>query len=193
MSEMTRRPDQHGFTFVEILVSMMVVVVLYALAVGPGRQKVQQQKLQLCAENLRKLHLTLSLYANEHDSAYPRGSGANSADDVLTVLVPRYTSDRSFFSCPATGHADGKLDFAYVAGLNKDSGDTLLASDAQVDNGPKPKGARIFADKQGSRGGNHGEAGGNLLFADGHAETIGTSTPRDLALPSKTRLLNPAP
>lgn len=193
MGKMTRRPQQRGFTFVEILVSMVIVVVLYALAAGPAQQKARQQKLQLCAENLRRLHLTLALYANEHDGAYPRGSGANSADDVLSVLVPRYTSDRSFFSCPATGHSDGRLDFAYVAGLNRDSGDTLLASDEQVDTTPKTKGAQIFADSESTRGGNHGAAGGNLLFADGHVETVGTTTPRDLPLPNRARLLNPAP
>ena len=118
--------------------------------------------------------------------------GARNSDEALTVLVPKYSSDRSIFSCPATGHTGGQSDFAYVAGLRKDGPVALLASDAQVDAEPKRSGARIFADAEGTRGGNHGTAGGNLIFTDGHAETISTGVPRDLSLPPGARILNPA-
>src|SRR6187397_865366 len=96
---------QHsGFSLVELLVGMFIAVALYAMVVGPSRAYLQKQKLQRCAENLRKLHMVLSLYANEHDGAFPTADGASSSDDALANLVPRYTSDRSFFTCPATGH-----------------------------------------------------------------------------------------
>ena len=95
----------------------------------------------------------------------------------------------------ATGHGDGRADFAIVTGLRKDSpqsGPVLLASDAQVNAEPKLRGAKIFADADGTRGGNHGAAGGNLLFTDGHVETIGAVAPRDLSLPPGAKILNPA-
>ena len=184
---------QHsGFTIVELLVTMFIAVALYAMIAGPSREYLQRQKLQRCAENLRKLHLTLTLYANEHDGAFPAADGARSADDALAVLVPRYSSDRSFFSCPATGHSGGQTDFAFVAGLRKDAGTSLLASDAQVNADPKLRGVKMFTDSEGAPGGNHGKAGGNLLFTDGHVETIGTEAPRDLTPSRGAKLLNPA-
>ena len=192
-SEMVPSRQPAGFSLVELLVAMFIAVVLYAMVVGPSRAQVAQRKLAACAENLRKLHLVLTLYANEHDGAFPAADGAGNSDAVFATLVPRYSSDRSFFSCPATKHRGGENDSAYVAELRKDSPVSLLASDAQVNAEPKLRGAKIFADAEGTRGGNHGKAGGNLLFSDGHVETISTAAPRDLSLPPGAKILNPAP
>ena len=189
---MLPRPLHSGFTLVELLVAMFIAVALYAVAVGPGRAHFQRQKLALCAENLRKLHLTLTLYANEHDGAFPVADGARSSDEAFAALVPRYSSDRSIFTCPATGHADARCDYAFAAGLHKDAPVALLASDAQVNADAKTRGAKIFADSEKARGGNHGDAGGNLLFTDGHVETCATGAARDLSLPQGAQLLNPA-
>ena len=190
---MVLRQQHSGFSLVELLVAMFVAVALCAMVAGPSRAYVQRQKLERCAENLRKLHMVLSLYANEHDGAFPAADGAHSSDEMLGTLVPRYTSDRSFFACPATGHlGDAQIDFACVAGLRKEGVASLLASDAQVNTWPKLCGTKVFADAEGTRGGNHGKAGGNLLLTDGHVETIGTEAPRDLSLPPGAKLLNPA-
>jgi prepilin-type N-terminal cleavage/methylation domain-containing protein/prepilin-type processing-associated H-X9-DG protein len=189
---MSPHPPHAGFTLVELLVAMFIAVALYAVVAGPSGAQVQKQKLAKCAENLRKLHLALTLYANEHDGAFPAAAGARTSDEVFAGLVPRYTSDRSLFTCPATGHSDGRADYAFIAGLRKDAGVELIASDSQLNAEPKMRGARMFADESGSRGGNHGNAGGNLLFTDGHAETVGTESPRDLSPPQGAQLLNPA-
>lgn len=181
-----------AFSLLELLIGMFIAVSLYAVAVGPTKAYVAKQKMQRCAENLRKLHLTLSLYANEHDGAYPHLAAAGDSGAALALLVPRYSSDTSLFVCPATGnHGGKKFDYAYATGHRKDDGgDTLLLSDAQVDAAPKVRGAQVFSDTGTGPGANHGKAGGNLLFADGRVETIGTFTPRDLPVPA---LLNPAP
>lgn len=187
---MVPRCQTSGFSFVEILFAMLIVVTLYAVAVGPTKEYVQKQKLQRCAENLRKLHLTLTLYANEHEGAYPEAAGARSANDVFALLVPRYSTDTSLFSCPGSGQAG----YAYVAGLRKDAdGQAMLASDAQVNTDAKPQGARVFSDQDSGPGGNHGKAGGNVLFVDGHVETLGTKATHDLLPPPGAKLLNPTP
>ena len=182
-----------GFSLIELLIGMLIAVSLYAVAVGPTKAYVEKQKLQRCAENLRKLHMTLSLYANEHDGAYPNVAGARSADEALSPLVPKYTTDTSLFVCPATGRAaNGHFDFAYTMGLRKDAdSETLLLSDAQANDDPKTRGTKVFADTESGPGSNHGKAGGNLIFADGHVETIGSAAPRDFAMPPGTKLLNP--
>jgi prepilin-type processing-associated H-X9-DG protein len=50
----------------------------------------------------------------------------------------------------------------------------------------------MFAESEGAPGGNHGKAGGNLVFTDGHIETIGSEAPRDFPMPPGAKLLNPA-
>jgi len=186
---MVPRCQQSGFSFVEILFAMLIVVTLYAVVLGPSKEYVQRQKLQRCAENLRKLHLTLSLYANEHDGVYPATAGARSSDEVFPLLIPRYSTDQSLFVCPGSGHAG----YAYLMGLRKDTGGgTMLASDAQVNTDAKTEGMRVFSDTSGP-GNNHGKAGGNILFADGHVETPGLQATHDLRLPPGATLLNPKP
>ena len=190
---MAVRNRNAGFSLVELLIGMFIAVSLYAVAVGPTKAYVEKQKLQRCAENLRRLHLTLALYANEHDGVFPHGDSVRSAADALFLLVPKYTTDTSLFVCPATGRAasSDRVDYAYVTGLRNDSGgDALLLSDAQVNGEAKAQGAKVFSDAEGP-GSNHGKAGGNLLFADGHLETIGATAPRDLLLPDGAKLLNP--
>ena len=186
-----------GFSLIELLIAMLIAVSLYAVAVGPTRAYMEKQKLQRCAENLRRLHLTLSLYANEHDGAYPQVAGARNSDDAFALLGPQYSTDTSIFVCPATGKpasTGGHVDYAYVMGLRKDAGsEAMLLSDAQVDTGPKRHGTNVFSDSGNGPGSNHGKAGGNLLFADGHVETVGSGVPRDLPVSPETQLLNPAP
>ena len=101
-----------AFALVELFVAMHTVVVLYAVVVGPSRESLQRQELSRCAEILRKLHLTLTLDANEHDGASPAAERAANSDAALAALVPRYSSDRSIFACPAKGHIGRQFDFA---------------------------------------------------------------------------------
>lgn len=180
----------------ELLVGMLIAVSLYAVAVGPTKAYIERQKLQRCAENLRKLHLTLSLYANEHDGAYPQPAGARVSNDALAALVPRYSADASIFACPGRRNPDSAgthVDYSYVTGLRKDLGaDALILSDAQVNSEPKVRGAGVFSGTGAGPGSNHGKAGGNLVFVDGHLEAFGPATPRDLTLPPGAQILNPA-
>ena len=128
---MAVRNRNAGFSLVELLIGMFIAVSLYAVAVGPTKAYVEKQKLQRCAENLRKLHLTLTLYANEHDGAFPKSESISSAADALFLLVPKYTTDTSLFVCPATGRSasSDRVDYAYAMGLRKETdGDTLLIS-----------------------------------------------------------------
>jgi prepilin-type processing-associated H-X9-DG protein len=183
------RSPESGFSLVELLIGMLIAVTLYAMVLGPTKEYIQRQKLQRCAENLRKLHMTLALYANEHDGAYPVLADARSSNDAFSLLVPKYTTDTSVFACPGGGHAG----YAYVMGLRSDGGsDAMLLSDAQVNTDPKPRGARMFSEAETGPGANHGNAGGNVIFADGHLETVGPNAPRDFLLPPGAKLLNPA-
>jgi prepilin-type N-terminal cleavage/methylation domain-containing protein/prepilin-type processing-associated H-X9-DG protein len=170
---------QAGFTYIELLVTMVIVVALYAVVLGPSEAAKRRKEMAQCAENLRKLHLTLGLYATEHDGAFPNVRGARRTEDALRILAPQYTTDATFLACPVKSGG-----YSYVMGLKKDAGDALLAAD-RLGGVKFRQGSALFAGD-----GNHGDSGGNLLFVDGHLETGGIA-PRDLTLPSGTVLLRP--
>ncbi len=180
---------ESAFAFVELLVVMLILVVLYSVVVGPTASYLRGQKLTRCAENMRRLHLALTLYANEHDGAFPAVPDAKSSAQPLGLLVPKYTSDPALLSCP---EAKAGFGYAYVSGLKKDAdGRQMLASDSQVNTSLKSNGAPLFSTDGKGAGSNHAAGGGNVLFVDGHVETFGTATPFDLTLPPGTVLLNP--
>jgi prepilin-type processing-associated H-X9-DG protein/prepilin-type N-terminal cleavage/methylation domain-containing protein len=171
--------SQAGFSFIELIVVMCIGVVLYAMVAGPSEATKRKREMAQCTEHLRKLHLTLGLYAAEHDGKFPAVPGARRTEDVLRVLAPKYTTDATFLACPVEGGG-----YSYVMGLKKADTNALIAADRLRTPHPA-SGGTIFDEK-----GNHG-AGGNLLFTDGHVETVGATAPRNLTLPPGAILLNP--
>jgi prepilin-type processing-associated H-X9-DG protein len=159
---------------------MVIVVTLYAVVFGPSEATKRKREMAQCAENLRKLHLTMGLYAAEHEGAYPMVSNARRTEDAFRVLAPQYTTDATFMACPAKGGG-----YSYVMGLKKDGETALLAAD-RLTGTRLPKGSTMF-----SKEGNHAEYGGNLLFTDGHVETAANVAPRDIQIPAGAVLLQP--
>ena len=159
---------------------MVIVVTLYAVVLGPSEATKRRREMAECAENLRKLHLTMGLYAAEHEGAYPVVSGARSTEDVLRVLAPQYTTNLNFMACPVKGGG-----YSYVMGLKKDGETALLAAD-RLTGTRTPQGATLF-----SKEGNHAQYGGNLLFTDGHVETTTNLAPRPIQVPAGTVLIQP--
>lgn len=174
-----RRPAR-GFTYIELLVTMVIVVTLYAVVLGPSEATKRRRAMAECAENLRKLHLTLNLYANEHRGEYPMIRGAKRTEDALRVLAPKYTTDATYFTCPVPGGG-----YSYAMGLKNDGPRALLAAD-RLASSNLSRGAALF-----STSGNHGDTGGNLLFTDGHVESAGATAPSNLPIPPGVVLIHP--
>jgi prepilin-type processing-associated H-X9-DG protein len=172
-----QRP-QAGFSYIELLVAMVIGVTLYAVVLGPSEATKRKRDMAECAEHLRKLHLTLSLYANEHNGAFPAVKNARRTEEVFRLLSPQYTTDQSFFGCPKGGG------YSYVMGLTRDAGIEVLAADKLTSHLLKP-GAPLF-----SKHGNHGEYG-NILFTDGHVEAGGATVERDMSHRSRVEVVHP--
>ena len=160
---------------------MLIGIVLYATLLGPSEATKRRRELAKCAENLRKLHLAVNLYANEHDGAFPMAPEARRTTDALQRLVPQYTTDKSFFTCPGDGAG-----YAYLMGLKQESGRALLMADRLAAASLPITGGELLA-----KPGNHGGRGGNLLFTDGHVETVAADATRTIELPPGVKLLNP--
>lgn len=171
---------QAGFSYIELLVTMVIIATLYAVVLGPSGAAKRRKEMAQCAENLRKLHLTANLYATEHKGAFPASRGARRTEDALRVLAPQYTTDATFLACPVKGGG-----YSYVMGVVNDNGQWLLAAD-RLASPNLSAGAPLFTEK-----GNHGEGGGNLLFSDGHVEAAGSAVPRNLPIRPGAVLLQP--
>ena len=192
----------HGFSLVELLVVMAIVLVLYATMYGPSSASGQAKRRTQCAQQLQQMHMMLTLFAGEHDGAFPAARGSTS-EAALSQLVPLYTTDTSVFICPASGHAalpgaqplaDRRISYAYCAGLKRDADPgALLVADAFANPRAKLSGDTLFSTTGHAPGNNHRTAGGNILFVDGHVETLGSIAPRALPLPPGATLLNPKP
>jgi prepilin-type processing-associated H-X9-DG protein len=190
-----------GFSYIELLISTAIVLVLYMITLGPNSKFAQTRTKTQCARNLQQLHMTFSLYAGEHEGALPISAGAKTSDEPLSLLVPLYTTDTTLFICPgskdpalpsAQPFAGKQISYAYYMGLTRD-GDPLspLASDRQINEKPKRAGEPVFSVSGRAPGDNHRKYGGNVVFLDGHVETGESAAKRDLPVPRGVVLLNP--
>ncbi len=190
----------HGFSLVELLVVMALVLIMYAAMYGPGSASGQAKRRAQCARQLQQMHQLLTLFAGEHDGAFPTATGPTS-EAALSQLVPLYTTDTSVFICPGSGHAalpgaqpfaDRRCSYAYCAGLKRDADPAaLLVADALSNTRAKLEGDTLFSTSGSAPGNNHRTSGGHVLFVDGHVEAFGPVASRAFPLPPGSVLLNP--
>jgi len=190
-----------GFSLLELLLTMTILVILTVLMSGEFGASGRDRALANCRSNLQKIYLSLSIYENDNHGAFPFLKDATSPAAPLSLLVPKSTTVTEMFICPgskdkplpeAESFATRKISYAYYMGrtTNDDAGE-IIASDAQVDSAPKSKGQQIFSADGRKPGNNHGKTGGNLLSRGGDVTGSGPKASRDVRYPSSVRLLNP--
>lgn len=190
----------HGFSLVELLVVMALVLILYAAMYGPSSASGQARSRAQCARQLQQMHQMLTFFAGEHEGAFPATTGPTS-EAALSQLVPLYTTDTSVFICPGSGDAalpgaqpfaDRRCSYAYCAGLKRDADPAvLLVADALASTRARLPGDTLFSTSGSAPGNNHRASGGHVLFVDGHVEALGPVAPRAFPLPPGATLLNP--
>ncbi|MEJ0090626.1 MAG: type II secretion system protein [Limisphaerales bacterium] len=191
-----------AFSLVELLVTLALMIVLFTMLYGFGSAKHQRTQKQLCHDNLQKIYLAMQIYANDFSGRLPENTNANTSEDVLGELVPRYTADTTIFICPggrdkqfASGEplAKHKISYAYYMGRRLDSPQDALMSDRQVDTEPKRAGEFVFSANGKPPGNNHHKFGGNFLMGDGSVQSSGPQLTFSFAVPPGVVLLNPKP
>jgi len=191
---MDMRHNRHSFTLLELLVVVSVIAILMGLLIPAMARARERSRRQVCRHCAKTFGLAISMYANDYDEFYPtRGlnltAGANAlrALGSLSLIYGQYITAKKLFVCPST--RDDPTDLR--VGLNIDRIQGLITAkpagcsygyDSQKANlsklkgvGDAPRFVAIVADKPNpanrlANSPNHGNAGQNVTYFDGHAE-----------------------
>jgi prepilin-type N-terminal cleavage/methylation domain-containing protein/prepilin-type processing-associated H-X9-DG protein len=191
-----------AFSLVELLIVVALMVILSVMLYGFGSETHQKTQKELCADNLQKIFLAMQIYDNDFGK-FPLNTNAQTSEQVLSVLVPRYSADTSIFVCPGGRDSEipagaqlskYKISYAYYMGRDTNSGPgDFLMSDRQVNTLPKDIGDPVFSQNGKPPGNNHHKYGGNFLFCDGGVQTSPPIATFSLAFSNGVVLLNPKP
>ena len=192
-----------GFSLLELLVSIVLLLILSMMMLGRGMWTNQQRELANCQKNLQNIYVALNIYSADNKGVWPAIKDAETSEAPLSLLVPRSTTVTEIFICPgsreprlpeAEPFAKRRISYAYYMGRSKtESAGALLVSDRQVNAFPKIKRQLIFSDTGKPPGANHSKSGGNLLFCDGEIKSTKPRASHDFLFPTNVVLLNPKP
>jgi prepilin-type N-terminal cleavage/methylation domain-containing protein/prepilin-type processing-associated H-X9-DG protein len=192
-----------GFSLVELLVVAALIVILSMMLYGFGSASHQRTQKELCADNLQKIFLAMQIYANDFSGKFPQNTNAQTSEEVLDVLVPRYTADTSIFICPGGRDSEipsgaplrkYKISYAYCMGRDTNaSPQDFLMSDRQISTLSKKIGDQVFSLNGKPPGNNHHKYGGNFLFCDGSVQSSPPLAAFSLVFSNDVVLLNPKP
>lgn len=182
VSEMKRR----GFTLVEVLVVLALMVLLASISLTVFSRVRERGRRATCQSNLRQMNLALRQYASDHDSF------DISQDNWQEALTP-YIKNNQIFECPSESRSGNSTntgmdtDYFYFAAFNIfQSGRNVGVTEAaqlSVDASKlmtfadSPFGVPSYTAKaQGSCGSyfvpDRHSGGGNWGFADGHVKWL---------------------
>jgi prepilin-type N-terminal cleavage/methylation domain-containing protein/prepilin-type processing-associated H-X9-DG protein len=191
-----------GFSLIELLIVLALMLVLMTMYYGAGSSSHQARMKKNCEQNLLKIYVAMEIYANDNHGKFPQTAGARTSEEVLDVLVPRYTADTAIFICPGSKDSSlpagesfrkATISYAYYMGRRASDKTEALMSDRQTDTQPKKAGDPVFSTTGKKPGNNHHKYGGNFLFCDGRVEASPILIPFPLALSTNVELLNPRP
>lgn len=197
-----RRRKVSAFSLIELLAVIAIIITAYVLFFSFASESHQRSQMDRCADNLQKVYLAAQIYGNDF-GRYPVNTNAQTSEQVLNELVPRYTSDTSIFVCPGGRDPDiqsgtplepCKISYAYYMGRDTNAlPDDSLMSDRQVNTLSKNIGDLVFSPDGKPPGNNHHKFGGNVLACNGSVQNIPTNTTISLAFSNGIVLLNPKP
>jgi len=195
-----RRGAAAGASLIELLCVVALILILTTMYWSASTPSRHEQRQMACRENLARIYMALTIYANAQGGKFPNLPGARTSEEPLDLLIPRYTVETASFICPGSmdpplpageSFRTRKISYAYYMGRRAAEGGEVLMTDWQIDALPKPAGQPLFSTTGRPPGNNHGKYGGNLLFCDGRVASSPGPAPGSLMLTQGLALLNP--
>jgi prepilin-type N-terminal cleavage/methylation domain-containing protein/prepilin-type processing-associated H-X9-DG protein len=178
--------SERAFTLVELLVVIGIIAVLIAILLPALTRARESANRTACLANLRSLGQAMTLYANASRDRLPNSNPPNTAYDYDAINFVLVSLSRDQVRAPGTFHCPSD-DSPFPQRI--ETADYTLPNSArcsydfysvfwQPEYGPrlvKIKQAPLAWDLNGGSAKkmadqNHGIKGGNVVFADGHAE-----------------------
>ncbi len=198
-----RRRRASGFSLIELLIVMALIIVLFTLYFSSSSKSWQIKQIAVCAKNLDNIYVALKTWSTDNNDRFPALTGPATSEPVLSLLIPRYTTGTEYFTCPGTKEdrlpdaepfAKRRISYAYYMGHTaSDSATQPLLSDGQVNADPKFQGQALFSSNGKKPGANHNKFGGNVMFCDGNTQASGPFAAFNLTNSPGVVLLNPKP
>src|SRR3954453_11929807 len=91
-----------GFSMIELMVVVLIIVILTTMYWGGSSKSAGKQKQALCLKNLERVYISMEVYSKDNKDAFPVKAGAQTSEEPLDLLVPKYTVDTSIFICPGS-------------------------------------------------------------------------------------------
>ena len=154
-----------GFTLVELLVTITIIVALAALSVPLARRGIAKAKQTACLSNLRNMGVALESYLQDHNRKMPDiAAGRSSKDDDVKVLeteLATYLTSKDAFKCPSDSKEYTKTGCSYI--WNSGVSGQLASKLSFLGKDGRPQAIPLIADKEAW----HVEPNStNILYAD---------------------------
>jgi prepilin-type processing-associated H-X9-DG protein len=173
------RRRRAGFTFLEIVIVLGIIVLLLTLIVPAIWSVKEGARTTACISNLKQIGAGLNLYLADHDLTLPalqaaRASLNENVPVIDTVLAP-YLKNKTVFACPSDKSIAVKTGTSYFwnSALNGQKLGSLDFLKLTEDQSQIP----VLSDKEGFHPFQENKV--NILYADGHAtENLSFTTER---------------
>jgi prepilin-type N-terminal cleavage/methylation domain-containing protein/prepilin-type processing-associated H-X9-DG protein len=104
MTVMPNRTERKAFTLIELLVVIAILAILMAILLPALNRAKEQARKIVCANNLKQLGLSLTMYGSENDNKLPLNEFGYWLWDIsysTSDYIIATGGDRSTFYCPA--------------------------------------------------------------------------------------------
>ena len=81
----TRCPAQAGFSLVELLITLALMLIMTTMMWGFGSASRQRAEKKACQQNLSKIYLAMQIYANDYAGKLPETTNARTSEEALDV------------------------------------------------------------------------------------------------------------